>query len=167
MAHRNIIFFWDARTEGKTWRSWHILDIFHFVMILTLSRKKSFPFQAVYDLFFLISTNTVYTMAALLTSQQVLCCREIVYWVPKIDLHTQTMSQVLIVKVESWIELRPNFSIFLSCTSSPPWFRSSTYFWLAGNHLILFHFDSRFSLGSPFFFPINAIVGRVEFMGPT
>ena len=70
-------------------------------MILLLSRLKSFPFQAVYDLFFLISTNTVYTMAALLTSQQVLCCREI------IDLHTQTMPPVVIVKVNSWIELSP------------------------------------------------------------
>lgn len=70
-------------------------------MILILSRLKSFPFQAVYDLFFLISTNTVYTMAALLTSQQVLCCREI------IDLHTQTMPPVVIVKVNGWIELSP------------------------------------------------------------
>ena len=130
-------------------------------MILTLSRLKSFQFQAVYDLFFLISTNTVYTMAALLTSQQVLCCREI------IDLHTQTMSPVIIVKVSSWIELSP-----ISVSSHPA---RSPHLDSAHPHI----FDWQVIISSCFilihhslwdhhlFFAIIAIIGRVELRGPT
>ena len=100
-------------------------------------------------------------MAALLTSQQVPCCREI------IDLHTQTMPPVVIVKVNGWIELSP------ISVSSHPAHRPHTdsahphiFDWQVIMFLcfILIH-DSLW--GHHLFFAIFAIIGRVEFVGPT
>ena len=127
------------------------LDIFHFVIKSTLSRLKSFPFQAVYDLFFLISTNTVYTMAALLTSQQVHRFRQMICWIPEnLYINTKMMSLSRMVCKSQYLDLITHYlSIFPSCTLLPPWFRWSTYFWPAGipsSCFILIH-DSVWGLG--------------------